>query len=145
MTVTSIEQPKKRPPAAFARPIAEILEDLAKPIPKRLIKQLEKRDSATGEVIYLDYIPWYTVARLLDLYAPGWEGRVEHVQAVGDRLVTTYVLTIHAAEGAFIRTATGSEAVNYDGYGDVSSNAESMAFRRAAAKFGLGLDLYNRD
>lgn len=28
-------------------------------------------------------------------------------------------------------------------YGDPSSNAESMAFRRAAARFGLGLYLYN--
>jgi hypothetical protein len=27
-------------------------------------------------------------------------------------------------------------------YGDPSSNAESMAFRRACANFGLGLDLY---
>lgn len=145
MTVTSIEQTRKRPPAAFARPIAEILEDLAKPIPKRLLKQLEKQDSSTGEIASLDYIPWYTVARLLDLYAPGWEGRVEHVQTAGDRLVITYALTVHAAEGVFTRTATGSEALNYGGYGDVSSNAESMAFRRAAAKFGLGLDLYDRD
>jgi hypothetical protein len=27
-------------------------------------------------------------------------------------------------------------------YGDPSSNAESQAFRRACANFGLGLDLY---
>ncbi len=30
-------------------------------------------------------------------------------------------------------------------YGDPSSNAESMAFRRAAAKFGLGLYFYSKD
>jgi len=29
-------------------------------------------------------------------------------------------------------------------YGDPSSNAESMAFRRAAARFGLGLYLYDK-
>jgi len=28
------------------------------------------------------------------------------------------------------------------GYGDPSSNAEAMALKRAAAKFGLGLYLY---
>ncbi|QYO62305.1 hypothetical protein [Leptolyngbya sp. 7M] len=30
-------------------------------------------------------------------------------------------------------------------YGDPSSNAESMAFRRAAARFGLGLYLYSKN
>jgi hypothetical protein len=30
-------------------------------------------------------------------------------------------------------------------YGDPSSNAESMAFRRAAAKFNLGLYLYEKE
>lgn len=30
-------------------------------------------------------------------------------------------------------------------YGDPSSNAESMAFRRAAARFGLGLYFYNKN
>jgi hypothetical protein len=30
-------------------------------------------------------------------------------------------------------------------YGDPSSNAESMAFRRAAARFGLCLNLYDKD
>lgn len=145
MTVTPIEPRQKRPPANFARPIADILEDLSRPLPKRLLKQLEKHNRKTGEVVYLDYIPWYTVARLLDLYAPGWEGRITEMRVVGDRLVLTYALTIHAAEGSFTRTATGNEEMDCGGYGDVSSNAESMAFRRAAAKFGLGLDLYYRD
>jgi hypothetical protein len=30
------------------------------------------------------------------------------------------------------------------GYGDPSSNAEAMALKRAAAKFGLGLYLYQK-
>ena len=30
------------------------------------------------------------------------------------------------------------------GYGDPTSNAESMALRRAAAKFGLALALYDK-
>ncbi len=84
----------------------------------------------------------------------------------------TYRITIHAAEGAFSREATGTELLKEDkeiwlgekpnqyplkddlgrvatesrdlAYGDPSSNAESMAFRRAAAKFGLGLYLYEK-
>lgn len=129
----------------FCRPIAEILTDLAKPIPRRFISQLEKKDRRSGKTTYLDYIPWYHAAKLLDFYAPGWEGEINHIEVMGDRLVLTYTLTIHAAEGSFRRTATGQELLDCGTYGDPSSNAESMAFRRAAAKFGLGLDLYDKD
>lgn len=129
----------------FRRPIAAILTDLQKPIPRRFISQLEKKNNRTGKTTYLDYIPWYHVARLLDFYAPGWEGTIDHVQVMGDRVILTYTLTIHAQEGSFKRTATGQELLDCGSYGDPSSNAESMAFRRAAAKFGLGLDLYDKD
>ncbi|MGC9506191.1 hypothetical protein [Baaleninema sp.] len=48
------------------------------------------------------------------------------------------------ADGMVVRHATGTEELNCNSYGDPSSNAESMAFRRAAAKFGLGLYLYQK-
>ncbi|MEO0759702.1 MAG: hypothetical protein AAFV85_27410 [Cyanobacteria bacterium J06634_6] len=62
-------------------------------------------------------------------------------------------MTIPTCEGNHYREATGTEALKRlsdDGsavelaYGDPSSNAESMAFRRAAARFGLGLYLYDK-
>jgi len=81
-------------------------------------------------------------------------------------------LTIPTAEGNIYREATGTELLKEDkdvwigekpnrqklkddlgrpvtesrelAYGDPSSNAESMAFRRAAARFGLGLYLYEK-
>ncbi|MEP0910876.1 DUF1071 domain-containing protein [Leptolyngbya sp. GB1-A1] len=129
----------------FRRPIAAILNDLAKPIPQRFISRLEKKDRRSGRITYIPYIPWYHVARLLDYYAPGWEGKITHIQTTGDRIVLTYSLIIHAQEGDFTRTASGQELLDCGSYGDPSSNAESMAFRRAAAKFGLGLDLYDKD
>jgi hypothetical protein len=148
------EQPLHKP---FKRSISSILPDLSRPIPQRFIEKLEKKDRRTGKISYLPYIPWYHVAKLLDYYAPGWEGRIDHIEAIatrygvaqrktiGDRLILTYALTIHAEEGDFTRTATGQELIDCGSYGDPSSNAESMAFRRAAAKFGLGLDLYDKD
>ena len=42
------------------------------------------------------------------------------------------------------REATGQEDETLEAYGDSSSNAESMALRRAAAKFGLGIALYDQ-
>jgi hypothetical protein len=57
----------------------------------------------------------------------------------------TVRLTIQCAEGTVYREATGQEDETLDSYGDSSSNAESMALRRASAKFGLGLALYDQN
>lgn len=64
-----------------------------------------------------------------------------------------------AEEGNFTREATETETLKREvwnktlevmeikehAYSDSSSNAESMALRRAAAKFGLALYLYEKD
>lgn len=124
---------------AYARPLTEILADLARPVPKRFLAQRKQGGQN------LTYIPWHNVNRLLDYYAPGWEGEVTKIVTTNDRVFVTYKLTIHTAEGAFSREATGTELLNCSSYGDPTSNAESMAFRRAAARFGLGLGLYQKD
>jgi hypothetical protein len=70
-----------------------------------------------------------------------------------------YELTIPTVDGPVTRSATGTELLKEEvfdketkekvirelAYGDPSSNAESQAFRRAAARFGLGLYLYEKD
>jgi hypothetical protein len=43
------------------------------------------------------------------------------------------------------RESTGSASVDDTGYGDPVQKAEAMAFRRACARFGLGLHLYHED
>ncbi len=67
-------------------------------------------------------------------------------------------LTIPTSEGNVYREASGTEELKREkynkdtnsyemkeiAYGDPSSNAESMAFRRCAARFGLGLYLYEK-
>lgn len=159
--------PETSPFKDYRRPIRVILADLAKPIPKKYLAT-RKQGGAT-----LTYLPWFNCCKLLDRCAPGWEGQVASTHTTADRLFVTYRLTIHAAEGDFSREATGTELLKeekeiwvgekfdrrllkdeYDrpitelrelAYGDPSSNAESMAFRRAAAKFGLGLYLYEKD
>jgi hypothetical protein len=128
----------------FRRPIVEILTDLQKPIPTRFYKmkpvfsrksgQLKK----TGEVAYLT---WSTYIKLLEYYAPGfsWEIRTQYL---GDRTVVEGRLTIRAAEGDFVREATGYEESAVDNYGNPANNAEASALRRCCAKFGLGLHLW---
>lgn len=135
--LTVVAQPHKH--LAYARPLTEILGDLAKPVPDRFLAQRRQGGQR------LTYIPWHNVNKLLDYYAPGWEGTVTTITPTTDRVFVVYRLTIHAAEGEFSREATGTELLNCSSYGDPTSNAESMAFRRAAARFGLGLSLYSKD
>jgi len=57
----------------------------------------------------------------------------------------TVRLSVSSLEGIVYREATGQEDEDLESYGNSSSNAESMALRRAAAKFGLGLSLYDQN
>jgi hypothetical protein len=122
------------------RPLADIQADLQKPIPERL---LETKRIGGQEITY---VPWYRAQKILDHYCRGfWEYRVvERWQKNGDFMMTVEI-TIHAAEGTFRRQGTGREEPGVTGFGDAQSNAESMAFRRCCARWGLGLGLYEGD
>jgi len=116
----------------------DISEDLHKPVPASKIDT--KRKGGTE----LKFIPWYQAQRLLHYYTNGyWDYEVVGREIIKDRLCLTVQITIHSSDGDHSRQATGSETLDTDSYGDFQSNAESMAFRRAAARFGLGLHLYN--
>lgn len=127
--------PEQRRP----RPLADIIKDLQKPIPERL---LESKRIQGQEIIYC---PWYRVQKILDHYTGGlWEYEIVERTLTEHRIMLTVRIYIHAAEGVFYREGTGIERLDVESFGDPQSNAESMAFRRAAAKWGLGLDLYER-
>lgn len=111
-------------------------EALSRKLPNSLTR---KQGNAT-----LQYIPWHTANKILDKYAPGWTWEVRQLTTTVDRLFLVGRLTLHTSEGNVYREATGTEILACGSYGDPSSNAESMAFRRAAAKFGLGLYLYDK-
>jgi len=128
------------------RPLQDILGDLEKPIRKR---HLETKQKGGDE---LTYCPWYRTKRYIDHYTNGhWSKDVE-LYTTDRRIFVTVAITIDAADATSRRSATGTELlyevdeetgeVSEIAYGDPSSNAESMAFRRACAQFGLGLGLY---
>lgn len=119
------------------RSIGEIIGDLSKPIPARLLRS----KTVGGQKIR--YLPWHTAVKFLDLYAPGWSYEVRHVTGIGGKIVIVSRISIPCSEGVVYREATGQEDEDVDRFGDPSSNAESMSLRRAAAKFGLGLYLYD--
>ena len=132
--------------------LSQIIEALKRPLPSTMLKKLPA-DKGSAQ-----YLPWYTVNQALDKYAPGWTWEIKNTQISRDRIFIIGRLTIPTSEGNIYREASGTEELKrqaYDkkagrytekeiAYGDPSSNAESMAFRRCAARFGLGLYLYQK-
>ncbi len=125
-------------PKEGPRSIRDIISDLSKPLAKRHLKT--RRQGGTD----LTYLEWHTAVRFLDHFAPGWSYNVRSVQLVGSLVTVVASISIPCLEGVITREATGCEDVNAKGYGDAVSNAEAMALKRAASKFGLGLYLYSK-
>lgn len=133
---TATKPAPERP--AYGRGIQDIIADLSKDVPQKMLA------SKTMKGNNIAYLPWYRAARMLDYYAPGWQYEIRDIKQVGSQCVVIVRLSIPAAEGWFYREATGIEEEEVKGYGDPTSNAESMALRRAAAKFGLARGLYEK-
>jgi hypothetical protein len=121
------------------RSIREIIKDLSKPIAQ---KHLRKRRQGGKEIIYL---AWHDAVKYLDHFAPGWCYEIRSIDSVSGKLIMIVRLSIPSAEGIVYREATGQEDEDLESYGNSSSNSESMALRRAASKFGLGLYLYDQN
>lgn len=147
--VVSISPPQKIGEWSFAQTVSA----LSRKLPQSMLKS----KSIQGQS--LPYLPWYRACSVLDKYAPGWSYKVSQPVIAGaglfkpdrdnnpvplDRLVITVSLTLVFSDGTVTRDATGTELLSLSGYGDPSSNAESMALRRAAAKFGLAAYLYEK-
>jgi hypothetical protein len=121
------------------RSIRDIVRDLSKPIAQ---KHLRKRRQGGKEITY---VAWHDAVKYLDHFAPGWCYEIRSIESVSGKLIMIVRLSIPSLEGITYREATGQEDEDKETFGDSSSNAESMALRRAAAKFGLGLALYDQN
>ncbi len=140
-TAVGLETIETKPaePKNELRSIREIVKDLSKPIAE---KHLRKRRQGGKEISYL---AWHDAVKYLDHFAPGWCYEIRAIESVAGKLIMIVRLSIPSLEGVTYREATGQEDETLDSYGDSSSNAESMALRRASAKFGLGLSLYDQN
>lgn len=119
--------------------LAQIEEKLSQPLSPNLLSQKVLKGNK------IPYISWHVATKILSTYCPGWQWEIQDCFLSQERLFLIGKLTIPTQDcGLVTRAATGTEDLNCSSYGDPSSNAESMAFRRAAAKFGLGLYLYQK-
>lgn len=123
--------------AAKAKETAEkVLAQIGEPVPAEMIRTKQKGGTNIA------FISWTDACSLMDQRAPGWSNEIKAIQHVGGLVVLTVAVTVPTDDGPITREATGNEQDVVDTYGDPFSNAESMALRRAFAKFGLARELY---
>lgn len=129
------------PTAGISRPLADILKELNKKVPDSLVRL------RTEDGFNIKYIPWHIVNRIMNLHAPEWSGEVRNItySADGKSVSVVYRVTLYGTDAEIYRESTGTASVDDPGYGDPVQKAEAMAFRRACARFGLGLHLYHED
>lgn len=139
MSEEKIEELDAKDVSTELRSIREIVKDLSKPVAKR---HLRKRKQGGKEIFY---IAWHDAIKYLDHYASGWSYEIRTISSIGGKLILTVRLSVPCSEGIVYREATGQEDEDLETYGNSSSNSESMALRRAASKFGLGLYLYDQN
>ena len=119
------------------KPLALVMEELKK---EPLKRHLSKKKQGGAEITYM---AWYTICDYLDHFAPGWDWVIDRINVGDKRLYMTGTLTIRGSDGELKRSASGTEQLSKDSYGDPSSNAEAMALRRAACKFGFCRKLWD--
>ncbi|XP_010907748.1 DNA repair RAD52-like protein 2, chloroplastic [Elaeis guineensis] len=120
--------------SCLTRPLAEILRDLNKRVPDKIIHTADNS------------IPWYHTNRMLSFYAPGWCGEVRDVTFSNNGSVTVvYRVTIRGSDGEAYRESTGTVSLNDDRFAEPVAAAEEIAFCKACARFGFGLYLYHED
>ncbi|XP_077250117.1 cobalt ion-binding protein [Tasmannia lanceolata] len=120
--------------SCITRPLVEILRDLNKRVPDKIINPEHNS------------IPWFHANRMLSFYAPGWCGEIRDViYSNNDSVTVVYRVTIRGSDGEAHRESTGTVFPNDDQVEDPVAAAEEIAFCRACARFGLGLYLYHED
>ena len=114
----------------------QLIADTA-PFPDTLIEKLPPRGDS--------YVAWYQYAQRLLLQHPGYSWRVTSVMFANDVWAVAGELDLSTVQ----RTEVGNMAVEgrnvYAAVGeaDTPTSAESNAFKRACAKAGIGLHLYD--
>ena len=114
------------------------LRTLRQPIDPKLIKTREGWTDRQGNTHMVEYVEWHTVADLLDRVVPTWAHAVRSVVQIGDMVAVTAAITIDGVTREGVGTGTADNETGI-------KKAEHDALKRAAIKFGIARDLYQRE
>ncbi len=119
-------------------PFATLLRTLRRPVDPRLVKAREGWTDRGGATHWVEYIEWHTAADILDRVAPNWSHAVRNITQIGDVVAVTASITIDGVTREGIGTGPAETETGI-------KKAEHDALKRAAVKFGIARDLYQRD
>jgi hypothetical protein len=129
------EEPKGN---VYSLPFANVLRTLRQPIDPKLVKTREGWTDRQGNTHLVEYIEWHTVADILDRVAPNWSHSVRNIVQIGDMVAVTAAITIDGVTREGVGTGTAESETGI-------KKAEHDALKRAAIKFGIARDLYQRE
>jgi len=115
-----------------------LLQLLRKPVDEKLIRVREGWTDRTGRKHSVEYIEWHTVADLLDRICPSWSHSVKSISHIGETVAVVASLTISGITREGVGTGAGDTETGI-------KKAEHDALKRAAVKFGIARDLYQRE
>ncbi|MCA1629997.1 MAG: RAD52 family DNA repair protein [Acidobacteria bacterium] len=117
---------------------ANTLRVLRQPIDPKLIKQREGWRDRNGNQHMVEYVEWHAVADILDRVAPTWSHSVRGIVQIGDMVAITAAITIGDVTREGVGTGTADNETGI-------KKAEHDALKRAAIKFGIARELYQRE
>jgi hypothetical protein len=117
---------------------AKTLSTLKQPVDPRLIKTREGWRDRNGNQHLVEYVEWHTVADILDRVAPTWSHSVRGIVQIGDMVAVTAAITIDGVTREGVGTGTADNETGI-------KKAEHDALKRAAIKFGIARELYQRE
>jgi Rad52/22 family double-strand break repair protein len=132
--------------ALSAEPVAPVvplaftntLRALKQQVDPNVIKTREGWRDRNGNTHMVEYVEWHTVADILDRVAPTWEHAVRNVVQIGDMVAVTAAITIDGVTREGVGTGTAESEMGI-------KKAEHDALKRAAVKFGIARELYQRE
>ncbi|CAN5737571.1 hypothetical protein BH20ACI4_BH20ACI4_06580 [soil metagenome] len=114
------------------------LRALSKNVDPNLVKQREGWRDRNGNVHFVDYVEWHTVADILDENASNWSHTVKDIRQIGDIMTVTVAITIDGVTREGIGTGLAQSEMGI-------KKAEHDALKRAAVKFGIARELYRKE
>lgn len=116
----------------------KLLRQLRQPVEAKLIRAREGWTDRRGNKHMVEYVEWHTVADILDRTFPAWSHRVQSITQIGGTVAVVASITIGDVRREGVGTGAGDTETGI-------KKAEHDALKRAAVKFGIARELYQRE
>jgi hypothetical protein len=114
------------------------LRALRQQVDPAVVKTREGWTDRNGNTHMVEYVEWHAVADILDRVTPTWSHSVRNVTQIGDMVAVTAAITIDGVTREGVGTGTAESEMGI-------KKAEHDALKRAAVKFGIARELYQRE